>query len=132
MASSFRVYGLGRLSAMDGRPPVREALAMSDTDTETITKCHQSNGGSGRFPVTAHEAAQVSLVRALCASGRARELRLEKGLSVREVAAAAGASQPAVTRWETGRSRPRTAYALKLADLYSELMATDLVASVDD
>ena len=67
--------------------------------------------------------ATLSLVREMCASGQARQLRQAKGLSLREVGDAIGTSAAIVARWETGKTRPRKDAALRLAALYSELIA---------
>jgi DNA-binding transcriptional regulator YiaG len=50
---------------------------------------------------------QLARVRELAASGRARELRLAARLSQTEIADACGVAPSLVSRWESGRRRPR-------------------------
>jgi transcriptional regulator with XRE-family HTH domain len=66
----------------------------------------------------------VSLAREQAASGIARELRIRRGLSVREVADAAGVTPAAVWRWERGERVPRTAVAARYGALLVELAGT--------
>lgn len=60
---------------------------------------------------------RVSAVRCLVADGKVRERREALHLSAREMAAAVQASPAAVCRWESGKSMPKPATALRLADL---------------
>lgn len=55
----------------------------------------------------------------MLASGQAREQRKALHLSVREVAQALGKSAGTVSRWENGRSQPKTEDALHLAAILS-------------
>jgi len=48
---------------------------------------------------------QLTLVRAWAKSGRARELRLDAGLSLEELAAEIGVTAGALSRWERGERR---------------------------
>ncbi len=60
--------------------------------------------------------------RRRAASGEARALRLEAGLSLREVARAVGAGSPAtVFRWESGQRTPRGGPAAAYGQLLDEL-----------
>lgn len=55
-------------------------------------------------------------VRATAASGlRIRELRLERGLTMAELAARIGVTQPAISQWESGREKPGRDSLQKLA-----------------
>jgi transcriptional regulator with XRE-family HTH domain len=63
----------------------------------------------------------VAQARHLCASGKALELRLSAGLSIREVAEAIGVSPTAVWRWERGERAPRGAAAAAWAQLLRDL-----------
>lgn len=60
---------------------------------------------------------KVSAVRQLVVTGKLREQREALHLSAREMAAAIPASPAAVCRWESGRTMPRPATALRLAKI---------------
>lgn len=60
---------------------------------------------------------RISEVRALVASGEARNLRELRHLTLREIAAAVGASSSTVHRWEQGECAPRSVHALRWADV---------------
>jgi transcriptional regulator with XRE-family HTH domain len=60
---------------------------------------------------------RVSEVRLMLASGQARQRRMSLRMSLREVAKALDIDVSAVSRWEAGRTQPRPASALKLADI---------------
>ena len=66
----------------------------------------------------------LTAARDLCASGRARRIRLAAGLSQAEIAAAVGVSSFAVSRWERGERRPYgpsgAAYGRLLRDLVGD------------
>lgn len=57
----------------------------------------------------------------LVASGRAREIRTEAGLSLHEVAAAVGVAAATVWRWEAGQRTPRGAAAARYLALLRQL-----------
>jgi transcriptional regulator with XRE-family HTH domain len=61
-------------------------------------------------------------VRALCASGAARKVRVAADLSLGEVAEAARVSTAAVSRWELGLRRPSGAAALRYAAVLDRLL----------
>jgi len=60
-------------------------------------------------------------VRDTCSSGRARNLRLDGGLSCAEVARPLGVDQATVWRWEEGLRKPRGELALRYAALLRTL-----------
>jgi transcriptional regulator with XRE-family HTH domain len=60
---------------------------------------------------------RISEIRALVADGKAREQRLSRRLTLQEIADAIGTSPSTVHRWEQGRSTPRGAAALRLAEV---------------
>ncbi len=47
-----------------------------------------------------------------------KELRTEKGLSQKALAAAIGVSQKAVDYWERGVNEPKASYIVRLADFF--------------
>lgn len=55
----------------------------------------------------------LTAVRALARSGRARELRLAAGLSLAELAAAIGVAAPTIHRWEIAARRPHGNAAIR-------------------
>lgn len=59
---------------------------------------------------------RISAVRMATASGEARAKRLQLRLTLQEVATVVGVSTSTVHGWESGRSTPRGANALRLAD----------------
>lgn len=59
-------------------------------------------------------------VERLARGGALRALREELGLSQAAVAEALGVRQPTVSRWETGKARPRPRYAVELLRLLRE------------
>jgi transcriptional regulator with XRE-family HTH domain len=65
--------------------------------------------------VTPDELRRISEVRALVANGEARAKRLERRLTLREIADAVGSSPSTIHRWEQGTSAPRSAHALRWA-----------------
>lgn len=71
---------------------------------------------------SAEELFELSTVRELCASGRAREVREAARLSGREVAAACGVTPVCISRWETGMRRPYGDAALRYGRLLAVLM----------
>jgi transcriptional regulator with XRE-family HTH domain len=60
---------------------------------------------------------RISEVRVLVASGKVRERRVNRRLTLREIAEATGKSVSTVHRWEQGTAAPRSAAALRLADV---------------
>ena len=58
---------------------------------------------------------RISAIRMAAISGEARAKRQELRLTLREVAAAVGASESAVHRWEHGQAVPSGAHALRWA-----------------
>lgn len=60
-------------------------------------------------------------VRDLFRSGRARQLRLDSGLSGTEVARAAGIAVPTLWRYENGQRTPQFRQAVALAKVYKRL-----------
>jgi transcriptional regulator with XRE-family HTH domain len=70
---------------------------------------------------TVDEALSIAQLRHDLRTGRFREIRKRAGLSQPDVARAVGTDPPMVSRWETGKSQPGRAYALKLADLLWKL-----------
>lgn len=69
---------------------------------------------------------QIDAITALVESrrqgrdGSAREIRLEAGKSMSEVAALVGVSESAISRWENGQRQPRGRAAEKWAALLRE------------
>ncbi|MBM7091030.1 helix-turn-helix transcriptional regulator [Streptomyces sp. S12] len=59
---------------------------------------------------------RISAVRALVATGKAREQRESRRLTLREIAQAIGSSPSTIYRWEQGTSQPRGPHALRWAD----------------
>ncbi|MDX3570800.1 helix-turn-helix transcriptional regulator [Streptomyces sp. ID05-47C] len=59
---------------------------------------------------------RISAMRMAASSGEAREKRRELRLTLKEIAAAVGASPASVNRWERGESSPRGTSALRWAD----------------
>lgn len=57
----------------------------------------------------------VGELRALAESGRARTLRVQQRIGLRELARSIQASPSAVSRWEHGRHSPRGSVALRWA-----------------
>ena len=68
---------------------------------------------------------EVAKVRKLVRSGEAREIRLENGLSLREVADDIGVNPTSVYHWEQGVCLPRGPHALKYARLLDALRNMD-------
>jgi transcriptional regulator with XRE-family HTH domain len=64
-----------------------------------------------------NEVQKLTWVRRACRDGEARRRRQSSGLSLTEVGDALGASPGTVQQWESGIRRPRTAAALRYADL---------------
>jgi transcriptional regulator with XRE-family HTH domain len=68
-------------------------------------------------------------VRAMAASGRAREIRLAARLNLSEVANATGVTATTVYRWEKGERTPTGEPALRYGALLDQLSAATAVAS---
>ena len=71
--------------------------------------------------MTPRDLERLSVVRAACRTGRARQLRQLAGLSQSEVAATVGVAQPTVAMWETGQRVPRGMPALRYAAVLERL-----------
>jgi len=63
----------------------------------------------------------VSQVRRAFRSGKARRMREEAGLSIRELASLAKLPQASLQRWETGSSSPRAEACLAWAEAMRRL-----------
>jgi transcriptional regulator with XRE-family HTH domain len=64
---------------------------------------------------------RLAEVRAQAADGTARSIRVNAGISLREVAAAVKANPSTLHRWETGECAPRGNRALAWAAMLDEL-----------
>ena len=62
-------------------------------------------------------------------SNRIYELRIQKGLSQKELGAILGVSNKAVSKWETGTAIPKTETLIKLAEVF-EISTEELLGSV--
>ncbi len=71
------------------------------------------------------DAATVSLVRDLYASGEAEELRLRHRLTYSDVSRSAGLTPGAVWKLERGLRTPRAETALQLASVLAPLLDLD-------
>ncbi len=60
-------------------------------------------------------------VRSLAQSGRAREIRLQHGLSLAEIAGAIGTTASTIQRWENGLRKPYGEIALRYGSLLDAL-----------
>ena len=69
---------------------------------------------------------KLTQARRYAESGAARSIRLAAGLSLREVATAAGVSVSTVWRWENGERRPRGDAAVRYAGVLEVLMESRL------
>jgi transcriptional regulator with XRE-family HTH domain len=65
--------------------------------------------------MTPDQIRQVGVMRRLAANGAARELRRRQAFSLRELALVIGTNASTLSRWETGRTRPRASSALRWA-----------------
>ncbi|MER6601819.1 helix-turn-helix domain-containing protein [Streptomyces parvus] len=63
------------------------------------------------------ELKRITAVRVLVASGKARDQRKARHLSLKEVAESIGTSRSTLHRWETGTVTPSAANALRWADV---------------
>lgn len=68
------------------------------------------------------DVSRLTAVRALAASGAARNIRLGAGLSLSELADQIEVSTSTVFRWERGQRKPRGEAALRYGSLLAELM----------
>lgn len=66
--------------------------------------------------------ASLALIRRYCRDGTARTVRVEAGLSVRELASAAGVSFAAISKWERNLAIPRAEGGLRYAESIAELL----------
>lgn len=66
---------------------------------------------------------QLARARTLSANGEGRRIRVNKDLSLQEIADAVGVSLTTVQRWEVGTRRPTGAPALRWVDLLTRLAA---------
>lgn len=69
---------------------------------------------------------ELAAIRRQARAGRARDARLQAGLSLAEVAAVIGVAPATVLRWETGQRKPRGLAALRYGRLCQELMGHNL------
>jgi DNA-binding transcriptional regulator YiaG len=67
------------------------------------------------------DVARLARVRRLAASGAARAIREEAGLSLTELAAGVQVDRVTVHRWERGSRRPTGPAALRYLDVLEEL-----------
>lgn len=65
--------------------------------------------------------ARVARARQMFASGRARKIREDAGLSIRELAAFAGVPRASLASWETGAHAPRGDAAIRWLDAVERL-----------
>lgn len=65
----------------------------------------------------------IASVRAMCASGEARQRRIDGGLHIGEMASAVGADPATVWRWENGKRSPRGERAVRYAKILASLEA---------
>ena len=65
---------------------------------------------------------RLTRARNFAESGAARSIRLAAGLSLREVASAAGVSVSTLWRWENQERRPRGEAAVRYSEILDELM----------
>ncbi|MFH1330242.1 MAG: helix-turn-helix transcriptional regulator [Actinomycetota bacterium] len=68
------------------------------------------------------QAEDIARVRALCAGGAARAIRVAARLSLKEVASDVGVSLSTVWRWEMARRSPRGPAALRYLRLLDRLL----------
>lgn len=66
---------------------------------------------------------RLTEVRQMTGSGEARRIRLEAGLSLKELGAGCGSDQSTVFRWESGDRRPRGVAALRYLELLEAISA---------
>ena len=62
-------------------------------------------------------------VRRMAATGVARQIRMEAGLSQAEIADAVGVHRVTLFKWENGRQRPKGPRALRYGEVLDELAA---------
>lgn len=67
------------------------------------------------------EASRLVRIRRMVATGTARLIREEAGLSLAEMATSAGTDRSTIHRWEKGLRRPRGAAALRYLAVLEEL-----------
>ena len=65
----------------------------------------------------------LSHVRRLARDGEARRIRVDAGLSLREVASAVGVSVAGLSRWELAQRSPHGRAAIRWGRLLAELQA---------
>ena len=73
--------------------------------------------------MTTDELLKVHRVRSWCRNGRAREIRRQAGVSLRDIGGTVGVGASTVFRWERGRAVPTYRLALAYADLLDALAA---------
>lgn len=76
--------------------------------------------------VRAAELKKVSRMRDWAATGKARQMRTDADVTLREVAEVVQTSASSLSRWETGQSRPRPQSALRWARFLAELTGETL------
>jgi transcriptional regulator with XRE-family HTH domain len=64
---------------------------------------------------------RLARIRALCKSGYAHQIRIKAGVSLKEIADDVGVTESAISYWENGLRAPRTASALKYAEVLAGL-----------
>lgn len=71
--------------------------------------------------MNASRAGRLARVKTMAADGRARQVRLDARLSLRDVGLAVGVDTSTVGRWERGERIPRGDAAWRYADLIDRL-----------
>ena len=77
--------------------------------------------GRYAYRMRAADLALIARTRGDLATGRARQLRVDAGVSLAEVAAVLKVSRQAAGQWETGRTRPSAVHALAYGRLLARL-----------
>lgn len=72
--------------------------------------------------MTNNELRALARVRAMAATGQAREVRTRARLSLADVAGVLGVGVSTVARWETGQRAPQAKVALRYAKLLDDLV----------
>lgn len=79
--------------------------------------------GNGKLGNMEINPLRLTQVRQMIGSGEARRIRLEAGLSLKELGAGCGSDQSTVSRWESGDRRPRGVPALRYLELLEQISA---------
>lgn len=80
--------------------------------------------------MTTEQILLLTAARRHAADGSGRAIRQAAKLTLAEIAAAVGVSEPTVSRWEEGLQKPRTAAGLRWAELLRELDKANKAARV--